>query len=243
MSYGAKTYLLSAKERETLVQLGVQLENVGLRFSRPLSPIQMLSVAQIVYDLWYRTNDEESHVNFVIGDFLVQAEEWFGTKMGEAMYLSRKPTQFQSCFISYSQKDADFAEKLHARLLEYRIPVWYAPEDMRAGDKLYTQITQAITQNDRLLVILSEHSLRSNWVATEIRKAITAEGKEKRHKLFPIRLAAMDMLSSWECFDADTGKDMAIEIRQYYIPDFSKWQDPKQFDLSCAKLLDDLKTS
>ncbi len=32
-------------------------------------------------------------------------------------------------------------------------------------------------------------------------------------------------LREWECFDADTGKDSANEIRQYFIPDFGNWNE------------------
>ena len=43
---------------------------------------------------------------------------------------------------------------------------------------------------------------------TEIRKARNAELKEQRRKLFPIRLVDFDTICDWECFDADTGKDL-----------------------------------
>jgi len=31
-------------------------------------------------------------------------------------------------------------------------------------------------------------------------------------------------LRDWTCFDADTGKDLAVEVREYFIPDFSNWK-------------------
>jgi hypothetical protein len=37
---------------------------------------------------------------------------------------------------------------------------------------------------------------------TEIRKAREVEKKEKRRKLFPIRLADFETLRDWTCFDA-----------------------------------------
>lgn len=36
-------------------------------------------------------------------------------------------------------------------------------------------------------------------------------------------------IQAWECFDADMGKDSAREIREYFIPDFSHWQDEKSY--------------
>ena len=39
--------------------------------------------------------------------------------------------------------------------------------------------------------------------------------------LFPVRLVNVETFRDWECFDADTGKDTAREIRKYFIPDFA----------------------
>jgi hypothetical protein len=49
-------------------------------------------------------------------------------------------------------------------------------------------------------------------------------------------------LRGWECFDADAGKDSAREIREYYIPDFSKWKrDHDAYQLAFDRLLKDLQ--
>jgi hypothetical protein len=40
--------------------------------------------------------------------------------------------------------------------------------------------------------------------------------QEKRQVLFRIRLAAFDVLRDWGCYYADTGKDSAREIREYF---------------------------
>ena len=50
----------------------------------------------------------------------------------------------------------------------------------------------------------------------------------------------MSDIQAWECFDSDIGKDMAVEVREYVIPDFSKWSDVRNFDLSFSRLLRDL---
>ena len=63
-------------------------------------------------------------------------------------------------------------------------------------------------------------------VLTELRKAREVEKKEKRRKLFPIRLTDFETLRDWTCFDADTGKDLAVEVREYFIPDFPEWKKP-----------------
>ena len=60
--------------------------------------------------------------------------------------------------------------------------------------------------------------------------------------LFPMRLVDFETLRDWECFDADTGKDSAREIREYFIPDFSNWKtDHDAYTKAFERLLKDLR--
>lgn len=149
--------------------------------------------------------------------------------------------QFYSCFISYSTRDEEFARRLCSQMRDENLRVWFAPEDAQGGKKLYEQIERAIQVHDRLLIVLSEKSMQSKWVMTEIRKARKVELKEKRRKLFPIRLVDYETLLAWECFDADTGEDLASEVRQYFIPDFSNWREHDSFERAFERLLRDLR--
>jgi hypothetical protein len=149
--------------------------------------------------------------------------------------------QFYSCFISYSHKDEEFAKRLHSRMRDEHLRVWYAAEDMKGGRKIHEQVAHAIQVYDKLLLVLSETSMQSEWVATEIYHARQREVKEKRQVLFPIRLVPFEAIKAWECFDADTGKDMAREIREHFIPDFSNWKNHDSFEAGFKKLLADLK--
>ena len=150
--------------------------------------------------------------------------------------------QFYSCFISYSSKDQIFAERLYADLQARGVRCWFAPHDVQGGKKLHEQIDDAIRVHERLLLILSPESIHSEWVKTEIAKARKREVLEKRRMLFPVLLKiSYKELQEWECFDADTGKDSAREIREYYIPDFSQWERPDKFKEEFEKLVRDLK--
>ena len=151
--------------------------------------------------------------------------------------------QFYSCFISYSSADVEFAKRLHADLQNVGVRCWFAPEDVKSGEKLYDQIDMAIRVHDKLLLVLSEHSIASEWVTTELRRCRRAEKKENRRKLFPLRLTSYETLQDWECFDADYGKDLAVEVREYFIPDFSNWKDYDSYQLALDRLLRDLKES
>jgi len=64
---------------------------------------------------------------------------------------------------------------MHARMRAANMRVWFAPEDLKGRKKLHEQLFEAIQFNDRLLVVLSAHSIQSEWVLTEIRKARETE--------------------------------------------------------------------
>jgi hypothetical protein len=82
--------------------------------------------------------------------------------------------------------------------------------------------------------------MESEWVKTETFKAREREIKEKRRVLFPIRLCSFESLRDWKLVDGDTGKDLAREIREYFIPDFSNWKDHDAYKLAFDRLLEDL---
>ena len=50
-----------------------------------------------------------------------------------------------------------------------------------------------------------------------------------------------DKVKAWRCLDADTGKDLAKEVREYFIPDFSNWKEHDAFEKAFDRLLRDLK--
>lgn len=163
--------------------------------------------------------------------------EWISqyTPPQESTYEEAR--RFSSCFISYSSKDKLFAERLAGRLREAGVPIWFAQEDILPGSKVYDQVKRAIGSADRLLVVLSHESMNSGWVRTELTAAVKRERQEGRHLLFPIALAPISDIKKWECFDADSGIDIAREIREYHIPDFSQWQNEEIFEQQIVAVL------
>ena len=119
-----------------------------------------------------------------------------------------RPIEFYSCFISYSTKDQEFAERLHADLQAKGVRCWFAPEEMKAGRKLHEQIDEAIRLHDKLLLILSEHSMNSEWVGTEILKARKREIEENKENPHPSK-AASTPTSANPALAGDPGLDGA----------------------------------
>src|SRR6266702_3339763 len=145
---------------------------------------------------------------------------------------SLKTIDFYSCFISYSDKDRAFAERLYDDLQSKGVRCWFAPEDLKWGEKIRTGIDEAIHLHDKLLLILSKHSVASGWVEHEVKSALAKERKEKRIVLFPIRLdkAIFDSPLAW-----------ATEIRhERNIGDFTGWKQHDDYQKALARLLSEL---
>jgi hypothetical protein len=149
--------------------------------------------------------------------------------------LLNVPIEYYSCFISYSSKDDEFARRLHTDLQASDVRCWFAPEDMKIGDEFRSRIDQSIHYHDRLLLILSCHSLDSTWVKKEVETAFEKEEREKRLVLFPIRVdeAVMESTVGW-----------AADVhRQRHIGDFTRWKEHDAYKVAFDRLLRDLKAS
>lgn len=209
---------------------------VDLSTVRGLETVRHTTPSTVGIDTLYRSK----------GNIPAEFLQGCGVPDGLITYLSsligaEEAALFYSCFISYSHKDEEFAEQIYSRMREEHLRVWYAPQEMKGGRKLHEQIYQAIGVYDKLLLVLSKNSMKSDWVASEIRRARKAERETGHRKLFPIRLVDFETIKKWECFDADSGKDLGIELREYYIPDFSNWSDADAFEASFGRLLKDLR--
>src|ERR1017187_177151 len=140
---------------------------------------------------------------------------------------------FYSCFISHSSKDQDFAERLHADLQAKGVRCWFAPEDLKIGDRFRSRIDESIRIHDKLLLVLSRNSIGSAWVEKEVEAAFEREQREKRTVLFPIRLddEVMETSESW-----------AADIRRTrHIGDMTGWKDHDSYAKAFERLLRDLK--
>ena len=61
--------------------------------------------------------------------------------------------------------------------------------------------------------------------------------------LIPISLAPFKAIQDCACFDADAGKDSARQIREYFIPDFSRWKDHDSYRTALERLVHDLQAA
>jgi len=147
--------------------------------------------------------------------------------------LTQNAIEYYSCFISYSSKDEDFAKRLYLDLQSEGVRCWFAPEALKIGDKFRARIDESIRLHDKLLLVLSERSVASQWVEKEVETAFEKETEQKRVTLFPLRLdnEVMRIKVGW-----------AADIRRSrHIADFSDWKNHDSYKKAFKKLVQDLE--
>ncbi len=148
--------------------------------------------------------------------------------------LRGNPKNFYSCFISYSSKDSSFAERLHSDLQNHGVRCWFAPKNLKIGDRIRQTLDKSIRTHDMLLLVLSENSIGSEWVEKEVETAFEEERKRGKMLFFPVSIdtAVMDTKQAW-----------ARDIHNSrHIGDFTQWKDDKFYQKGFERLLRDLES-
>jgi uncharacterized protein YjbI with pentapeptide repeats len=147
------------------------------------------------------------------------------------------PIQINPLFISYSREDCRFVETLEPRFDQKRIRYWRDVHHSTAGP-LEEQIDRAIRVNPTFLLVLSEHSVESDWVEMETEKARRLEKElrrrgEPRHVLCPVGLDAAWETAAWP-------ERLMNQIKKYNILDFSGWEEEEALEGMFGRLLEGL---
>ena len=130
-------------------------------------------------------------------------------------------------------QDEAFAGHLHNHLQENGIRCWFAPENLKDSEPDKPTMYHTVRLPSRLLLILSQHSIKSDWIEAEVEAAFEQESKHRQPVLLPVCLdsAARETTQVW-----------ADQIRQTRpIIDFSAWQDPAAYQVALEQLLDKFK--
>ncbi len=147
--------------------------------------------------------------------------------------LTAEAIEFYSCFISYSAEDEDFAKRIYSDLQSEGVRCWFAPEDLKIGDRFRVRIDESIRLYDKLLLVLSVNSVASRWVEKEVETALDKEEEQKKTVLFPVRLddAVMEEKMGW-----------AADVRRSrHIGDFRDWKNHDSYRKAFERLMRDLK--
>lgn len=135
---------------------------------------------------------------------------------------------YQTCFLSYSSRDAAFAGRLYRALTDAGVRVFWDRLDIVPGDYLETQIVQAIRESKRLLVVLSAASMASDWVEREVRTAMHHDP----HALLAVRLCPIEDVNAWT-----HARALPPLGSQFPIHDFSGHAEAAEFERGVQAVL------
>ena len=147
--------------------------------------------------------------------------------------LVGQPFEFFACFIGCSARDRRFSDRLHADLQAKRIRTWLLPDDEAPGAAALQEVDRSIKIYDKLVVVCSESSLRSEAVLRELERALDRE-EAGRKVLFPVLLD--DYLSDgWR-------HARRADVLRRVVGDFRGWErSADTYDAALEGLLGALK--
>jgi TIR domain. len=92
----------------------------------------------------------------------------------------------RTVFLSHSHSDKRFVRNLAKALREKGIGVWVDDAEIRVGESLIEKLRSAIDNVDYVVAVLSEASIKSEWVKRELDIAMNHEIESKRMKVLPL---------------------------------------------------------
>jgi uncharacterized protein YjbI with pentapeptide repeats len=140
--------------------------------------------------------------------------------------------QISPLFISYSAANSQFVETVGNHLTQKGIRYWRDIHEKNGQRD--RQIAWSIPQSSKVLLVLSEQSMKSDWVEQDVQEARKLEKEMGRVVLCPV---ALD--DSWR--DSRSPKTIMEQILEHSILDFSGWKDKSKFDDMFRTLLDRLE--
>lgn len=96
-------------------------------------------------------------------------------------------------FISHNYKDKPLARKIALELNKYGIKPWIDEAEIKLGDSLIEKIRDGLDHMDFLIALISENSVKSDWVKRELDIAMNSEIEEQKVLTIPILAGKCDL--------------------------------------------------
>jgi hypothetical protein len=114
-------------------------------------------------------------------------------------------------FISHSSTDKRFVRKLKDDLNENDIQTWFDEDELDLGDTLSDKLDSALEDSSHFLIVLSEASVKSEWVQYELEKALKQKNSNLLQKVIPVKYKSCEVPKELEKL---LYSDISKEIRE-----------------------------
>jgi hypothetical protein len=126
-------------------------------------------------------------------------------------------TMLQSVFISYGRHDHDVSEAIRTSLGENGVKTWWWPDNAPAGGRIHRVVRNGIKKYDRMVLLISDSSLRRQGVINEIVECLQREAREGASDVvIPVVLDGA-IYGEWWTADVESGADGTRPPTEYEI--------------------------
>ena len=173
-----------------------------------------------------------------------------GTGMPEEL-IDTRPSQdaasHYTCFISYFSKDREFAQKLSSDLQNRGVRCWAFPADAKVGrwvpetassSELGLWVTadveKGILYYDKLVVVLSDHSLANEHLREEFTRGAKKQSDSGQWVMKPVTISDLS-------YDDRNRNVKLLGLTGYRMFDFRGWESATEYAAALEELLASLE--
>ncbi len=144
-----------------------------------------------------------------------------GVKFRRYELKQLKPELPVRVFVSHSHEDRDFANNLTQQLKRCGIETWYSPADIIPADNYIESIRDGLMKSDWVIVLVSSHSSKSDWVRAEVNTA--GNDPRFRSRILPIKLDDSDpalistQIAAIHALDGQTAPNFGEAVRDLLV--------------------------
>ncbi len=144
-----------------------------------------------------------------------------GVKFRRYELKQLKPEIPVRVFVSHSHEDRDFANTLAQQLNRCGIETWYSPANIIPADDYIESIRDGLMKSDWVIVLVSSHSSKSDWVRAEVNTA--SKDPRFRSRILPVKLDDSDPalisheIATIQAVDGQAAPNLGDKIRDLLI--------------------------
>jgi uncharacterized protein YjbI with pentapeptide repeats len=209
------------------------LTNVDLRFVVGLHTVQHSGPSSLGLDTISRSRG-------MLSEQFLRATGTPAALLEAIGSLTSRTEQEGSCILVSCGADRSFAERLQRDLHKHGVVCWLAPDEWGMNDEKRRHLDPSVQLYDKLLLVLSQQSVKCAWVEQEISKATLREGYDGDGSplvLFPICLDQIVVASMPWWPKHRHHREMPR------LTDFEHWQEYDEYQKALNQLLLDLTAS
>jgi len=135
--------------------------------------------------------------------------------MYQTKVTRRKKTKRKSeyiVFISHSSKDAWIAQIIAEKITEIGATPWLDDKELKAGDALGDKIKQGLNVCREAVVLITPHSVKSQWVLLEI-GAVWGQKKRVTPILYGVAHGALTPLSDVKTIELNDLNEFLVQLK------------------------------